>query len=93
MYSIRRQWAEEDISYHCQRADEELDVAQRANCMISRRFHFHLAALHLDRAYSEAPFRRATETAASLRQPPDPQTADRVDARAATRNVPLPKRP
>jgi hypothetical protein len=68
VYTERGHWAEDDISYHRQRADQELEIAQHAKCMISRRFHYHLAALHLDRAYSEAPFHYngGAETAATM---------------------------
>jgi hypothetical protein len=70
VYTERRHWAEDDIGYHRKRADQELEIAQNAECMTSRRFHYHLAALHLDRAYSEAPFRHGggAETAATMRR-------------------------
>jgi hypothetical protein len=70
VYTERRHSAEDDIRYHRQRADQELEIAQHAKCMVSRRFHYHLAALHLDRAYSEAPFHqsRGAETAVARRQ-------------------------
>ena len=43
-----------DADYHCRRGEEELQIAQSAECAVSRRFHYHLAALHFDRAYSGA---------------------------------------
>jgi hypothetical protein len=68
VYAERRHWAEDNISYHRLRADQELEVAQYAKCPVSRRFHYHLAALHLDRAYSETPFsnRNSVESAAAF---------------------------
>jgi hypothetical protein len=45
--------AEDCLCYHRRRAEEELRIAQSARCAVSRRFHYHLAALHLDRAFSE----------------------------------------
>ena len=52
--------AEEPSSYHRRRAEEALRIAQSALCAVSRRFHYHLAALHLDRAFSvEQPERNA----------------------------------
>jgi hypothetical protein len=52
----RRLWDEDEISYHRRRADEELERAEQAQCLFSRRFHYHLAALHLDRAHGASPF-------------------------------------
>jgi hypothetical protein len=48
---------EDDHLYHSRRAEEELAIAQAAQSPDSRRFHYHLAALHLDRAHA-APDRR-----------------------------------
>ncbi len=45
---------EDDFSYHQRRAEEELAMAQSASHPDARRFHYHLAALHLDRAHAEA---------------------------------------
>jgi hypothetical protein len=70
VHTQRRHWAEDDIRYHRQRADQELEIAQQAKCMVSRRFHYHLAALHLDRAYGATPFRDKAggETAATMKR-------------------------
>ncbi len=43
---------EDDLAYHQRRAEEELRLAQQAELPAVRRFHYHLAALHLDRAHS-----------------------------------------
>jgi len=48
---------EDDYSYHSRRAEEELTIAQASGSPEVRRFHYHLAALHLDRLHS-APERR-----------------------------------
>jgi hypothetical protein len=45
--------AEDAFSYHQRRAEEELRIAQQADLPAVRRFHYHLAALHLDRAHSD----------------------------------------
>ncbi len=45
---------EDDLAYHSRRAEEELRIAQEAASPKSRRFHYHLAALHLDRIHAGA---------------------------------------
>jgi hypothetical protein len=52
---------EDDFAYHQRRAEEELRIAQNSDVSVVRRFHYHLAALHLDRAHAEAPMLRADE--------------------------------
>ena len=44
---------EDDAAYHRRRAEEELQTAQAAESPETRRFHYHLAALHLDRAHAQ----------------------------------------
>ena len=44
---------EDDLSYHLRRAEEELRIAPQSELPAIRRFHYHLAALHLDRAHSQ----------------------------------------
>jgi hypothetical protein len=51
-WSPANRQAEDDLSYHRRRAEEELQIAQEMACADGRRFHYHLAALHLDRAYA-----------------------------------------
>jgi hypothetical protein len=47
------QHREDAFGYHQRRAEEELRIAQQAEHPAVRRFHYHLAALHLDRAHSD----------------------------------------
>jgi len=49
---------EDDHLYHSRRAEEELAIAQAAQSPDARRFHYHLAALHLDRAHAAPDVRR-----------------------------------
>ena len=44
---------EDDFAYHQRRAEQELQIAQDAELQVVRRFHYHLAALHLDKAHAE----------------------------------------
>ena len=54
--AVTGQAAEDEVTYHLRRGEEELQIAQGATAPAVRRFHYHLAALHLDRAYAaEAP--------------------------------------
>jgi hypothetical protein len=49
---------EDDQSYHSRRAEEELALAQSAADCNVRRFRYHLAGLHLDRAHAAPQVRR-----------------------------------
>jgi hypothetical protein len=52
---------EDDFAYHQRRAEQELRIAQDAELQVVRRFHYHLAALHLDRAHAELGARASVE--------------------------------
>ena len=47
--------AAEDVEYYERRAEQEIELAQRADHALAERAHYELASAYLDRSHGDSP--------------------------------------